>query len=120
MTITLKQTDFTTMNIWIAGNDLCRTAVRYEKQKSCLTIDRTYSGMRKDMLTTRSLILSEEDQKKLKMRILLDRNSVEIFVNDGEYVMSMLLYTPLCADQIWFETDGICKMDIEKYDIVMK
>ena len=97
---------------------LYRTAILYEKQKEYLTVDRTYSGMRKDMLTTRSLILEAEDQEELKIRILLDKNSAEIFVNDGKYVMSMLLYTSLSAEKIWFVTDGKVRMDIEKYDIV--
>lgn len=119
MTVTLKQAECKKMCIWVAGNDLYRTAILYEKQKGYLTVDRTYSGMRKDMLTTRSLILEAEDQEELKIRILLDKNCVEIFVNDGKYVMSMLLYTSLSAEKIWFETDGKVRMDIEKYDIII-
>lgn len=119
MTVILRQAECKKMCIWIAGNDLYRTAILYEKQKGCLTIDRTYSGLRKDMLTTRSLILEPSDHEELKLRVLLDKNNVEIYVNDGKYVMSMLLYTPLSAEKIWFETDGNVRMDIEKYDIAI-
>ena len=51
----------------------------------------------------------------LKLRMILDRFSVEIFVNDGEQVMSATIQTAPEADGISFFADGEVKMDIVKY-----
>ena len=53
----------------------------------------------------------------LKLRIILDRYSMELFVNDGEQAFSVVLYTPLDAESISFSADGMALLDIEKYDI---
>ncbi len=57
-------------------------------------------------------------QGKIKLRLILDRHSLELFVNDGEQAATAMLYTDLNADAINFETDGCVAMDVEKYDLV--
>lgn len=49
------------------------------------------------------------------MRIILDRFSVEVFVNDGEYALSATIYTDSAADGISFYADGEVSMDVVKY-----
>ncbi|MBQ0059195.1 MAG: GH32 C-terminal domain-containing protein, partial [Lachnospiraceae bacterium] len=51
----------------------------------------------------------------LKLRLILDRYSVEIFANDGEQAASFVLYTPLEADGISFHARGSAKLDVEQY-----
>ena len=53
----------------------------------------------------------------LKLRLLLDKHSVEVFINDGEKVMTSVFYAPMEADEIIFDTDGIASIDVIKYDI---
>lgn len=53
----------------------------------------------------------------LKLRIILDRFSAEVFVNDGEQVMSATISTDLAAQGISFFSDGQVLMDITKYDL---
>ena len=53
----------------------------------------------------------------LKLRILLDKNSIEVFANDGEQVMTVWLYTPQSADGISFAADGKVKVTAEQYDL---
>ena len=36
----------------------------------------------------------------------MDKYTVEVFANDGEKVMSSLIYTPLGAEKILFCSDG--------------
>ena len=43
---------------------------------------------------------------EIKLRLILDRFSAEIFVNDGEHVMTATIYTDLEADGISFFADG--------------
>ena len=62
----------------------------------------------------------EEKEGKLKLRILIDKYSVEIFVNDGEKAMTSLVYTELDAQEIAFEAKGqailsLCCCQMEKY-----
>ncbi len=47
----------------------------------------------------------------------MDRFSVEVFVNDGEQVMTAVFYTDQAADGISFFADGTVSMDIVKYDL---
>ena len=54
---------------------------------------------------------------KLKLRIILDRFSAEIFVGDGEQVLSAAIHTRQEADGISFFADGNAKMDIVKYEL---
>ena len=77
---------------------------------------RNYSGLRKDVLCSRSMKVSDRDGH-IDLRILIDRYSVEIFVNGGEQVMTSLIYTPLDASGICFESNGKTILDVEKYDI---
>ena len=42
----------------------------------------------------------------IQMKPLIDRYSVEIFVNDGQQVMTSLIYTPFDAAQISFAGSG--------------
>ena len=56
----------------------------------------------------------------LKLRILLDKYSAEIFVNDGTQVLSTTLYTPSEAGQIIFECDGSAKISVTKHAIAVQ
>ena len=56
---------------------------------------------------------------EIKLRIILDRFSLEVFVNDGEQASSTVIYTRQEADAITFEAGGAALMDVEKYDIVL-
>ena len=111
--------EFDHFRIQLAKNDKYETFVQYSRKKGCLTIDRTHSGIDRDVVCRRKMELApmqeENDKKVLKLRILLDKYSVEIFANDGEKVMSSLFYTPLEADNIVFDSDGTAQINIKKY-----
>ena len=53
----------------------------------------------------------------MSLRLLLDRYSVEVFLNEGEKVMSAVFHTPMEADGIVFDTDGTVCMNVVKYDL---
>lgn len=54
---------------------------------------------------------------EIKLRFIIDRFSAEVFVNDGEQVMTSTLYTPQNADSISFEAEGSAIIDVEKYSL---
>ena len=57
---------------------------------------------------------------ELNLRILVDKYSVEIFVNDGEQAMTSLIYTPVNATKMTFTSDGKAYVDVKKYEIEVK
>ena len=67
------------------------------------------------MIRTFKYVIKRYDE--LKLRIIMDRYSLELFVNDGEQAASFVLYTPISADSISFAADGAAIIDVEKYDI---
>ena len=60
----------------------------------------------------------EDAEKELKLRIILDRYSCEIFIDGGRKVMTAGLYTEQSAKKISFRADGNVVMDITKYSIM--
>lgn len=106
--------------IRFAKNKDYEMLLQYNRQRNCLTVDRTHSGLVRDVVCRRKMDLRpmcSGGEEKLKLRLLLDRYSVEVFANDGEKAMTSLFVTPMEADGIAFETDGEACINIQKYDI---
>lgn len=115
-TVIILSGSFREFIIDVAGNEEYFTRFTFNKEKSIIEIDRTYSGVTRDIVCIRraKMISSWES---IKLRFIMDKNSVELFVNDGEMVLSTVIYTPLQAQDIRFVCDGSAVVDIEKYDI---
>ncbi len=93
------------------------TSVRFRPHESTLKIDRKFSGSRRAILHQRRCLV-EDAREELRLRIILDRFSCEVFIDGGRKVMTSTLYTDQSAKKISFEADGEVLMDITKYDIV--
>ena len=52
-----------------------------------------------------------------KLHFIMDRYSVELFINDGEQTASVVIPTPLKANEIIFTSDEAATVNIEKYEI---
>lgn len=100
----------------MAADEKHYSEIIYDRDEKTLTFDRTHSGFKKDTISTRSMYVSDK-KDVIKLRILVDRFSVEIFVNDGEQVMTSLIYTPVDASGICFASNGKTYLDVTKYDI---
>ena len=57
---------------------------------------------------------------EVTLRILMDRFSVEIFINDGSQTATMVLFTPQNADNISFAAEGKAQISVDKYALVFK
>ena len=93
------------------------TMIRYKPENNTIRVDRSRSGFPHDIVNVRDFPILTHDE--LKMRIILDRYSLELFVNDGEQAASFVLYTPITADSIAFTAEGAAMIDVEKYDLEM-
>ncbi|MGL6201642.1 MAG: glycoside hydrolase family 32 protein [Lachnospiraceae bacterium] len=105
------------LELCLAQNEKYYTSIMYDFEKEVLTFDRTYSGLRRDFNCTRSMAVKNQ-KGEMKLRILLDRYSVEIFTNDGESAMTSVITTPAEAEGITWFVQGDVVADIKKYDIV--
>ena len=99
----------------LVGGDFVR--VGFRPAESVLKVDRKFSGSRRAIIHQRRSQVNHRGGE-LKLRVILDRFSAEVFVNDGEQVMSVVLYTEQGADGISFIADGTVSMDVTKYDLV--
>ena len=107
---------FKSFTLSFAEGDGKRTFFSFNPAEKTITIDKSASGYEKTILASRTTLVGTEDGS-LKLRLLLDRFSAEIFIGDGEKVMSTVFYTPLSADGLSFSSQGKVIMDLEKYDI---
>ena len=119
--VDITEFDFHHFAIHFACNEEYEMLLQYNYPRKCLTIDRTHSGLVRDVVCRRKMVaepfISETQKEVLSLRLLLDRYSVEVFLNGGEKVMSAIFHTPMEADGIGFDTDGTVCMNVVKYDI---
>ena len=102
-----------------AQNDQYQTSLSFRPREGVLKVDRKFSGSRRAIIHQRRCLVNSPDARKgeLRLRIILDRFSVEAFINDGEQVMTATLYTDQAARGISFFADGEVCMDLVKYDL---
>lgn len=105
--------------IMFARNEEFHMSLEYDPVESVLKLDRKFSGIRRGGIHQRRVHIPCRNST-LKLRMILDRYSAEIFVNDGEYVMTMTFYTKDEAEGITFLAHGMAKMDIVKYSLQSK
>ena len=117
LTIRPKEGDrYRRFEVCFAQNKEFYTSLSFFPGESILKIDRRYSGVRKAVVH-QSQCRVDKLGGELKLRILLDRFSVEVFVNGGEQVLSMVLCTNMQADGISFFADGAANIDVVKYNL---
>ncbi|HJA93471.1 MAG TPA: glycoside hydrolase family 32 protein [Candidatus Eisenbergiella merdipullorum] len=107
---------FGKFTVSLAKNGRWHTDLIYDEESGVLTFDRTCSGLRRDVVCSRSMPVPKKDGK-VRLRILLDKYSVEVFANDGECVMTSLITTPQEADGICFSSENGVQADIRMYPI---
>lgn len=119
MTVEIQKGGYDNFRIRLAKNERFYSEISYDVKKGIVSFDRKYSGVKRDFISNRSMRVEDRDGK-IKLRVLMDKYSVEIFVNDGAQAMTSLIYTPLDADKIIFDADGTACIDIVKHDVVVE
>ena len=116
MTVEILSGEYSEFSIDFAQNERFYTRLVYLKNKNILELDRTYSGMARDTSSIRKVPV-RYPKDTLKLRLILDKYSAEIFINDGMQVLSMTFYTPVEADQISFACEGNACVSVTKHAI---
>lgn len=100
-----------------AQNAQYQTSLSFKSDENILKIDRKFSGSRRAIIHQRRSKVNSENGH-LKLRMILDQFSVEVFVNNGEQVLTATMYTEKEADGISFFADKAVRMNIVKYDLI--
>ena len=105
--------------IYFAKGGGAYTSLNIRPYEGIVKIDRKFSGTRRAILHQRRMFVPNIEDGSIKLRIILDRYSCEIFVGNGEQTMTTAIYTEQSARDITFACDGDALMDIIKQDIIM-
>ena len=102
--------------MYFAENDKYHSILSFRPYESLLKIDRKFSGSRRAYIHQRRCQVADR-KGEIRLHVFLDRFSMEVFINDGEQVMTATILTDSDARGISFESDGRLIMDIEKYSL---
>ena len=99
----------------LRSNNHEETILSYNKKDETfiLNIDKSGSGVKGERRTKINLI-----NNRLNLRIFVDKCSIEVFINDGEKVMTSLIYPSKDALKIKAFSNGECNIELlRKWDI---
>ena len=123
MTVTVRPGNENSMYKWfrlyVAKDGEHFTFIRYRPETGTVKVDRTHSGFPHDIVNIREFPVCLKNGE-LKLRVIMDRYSLELFVNDGEQAASFVLYTPPEAAAVSFSSDGSVLVDVEKYELIVE
>lgn len=108
----------------VLKNETQQTVIYYDKQEGKVVFDRSQNG---ENITGSEADKENKDIRKapvslinnaLKLQIFIDRSSVEVFIQDGERVMSSTVYPTATAKTIeFFADENIIIRTLNKWDI---
>ena len=108
--------------ISVVGANGDETVIGYDEDMSALYLDRTRSGAAGAAVPgfpgvhTAGLVLHHD---RLDLRILVDNSIVEVFANDGERVLTDLVYPGHAGDGVRiFAEGGTARLDCLRVDFM--
>ena len=102
--------------ISIAADEKYHTDIVLRPKENIVKIDRKFSGSRRAIVHQRRAHIPWKN-KSLKVRIILDRYSMEAFFEDGAYTMTISIPTDVSCDGIYFNTNKDAILNIVKYEL---
>jgi beta-fructofuranosidase len=127
MTVTVRKCDnelsYFNINLFegeASDGSIHYARVYYDYKLGKAGIDRSCTGTKAALLHERSCGYKIKDGEDLKLRIITDRNSVEVFFGQGELAMSMSIYDETKGQGISFEALGGAEIDILSYELALK
>ncbi len=105
--------------IRFADNGKAYSTIEYDPEANIVKIDRKHSGSRRAIVHQRRCRVAN-NKGEITLRMILDRYSMELFINDGEQVMSMGIFTDIKAEGISFKAAGELEMDVIMYELEKK
>lgn len=113
-----------TLAIAVFVGEDCETLLTYDASKEEFRVDRSRSGLKIDSLSSTHPEASVRrvwcplESGVLRARVLLDRSSLEIFLQDGAYSLSFSLMPPQGASGVDFLVQGSAVfLDLESWTL---
>ena len=120
MTITIHPENvediYDKFTIGLASDSKKHTDVIFRPKENIVKLDRKFSGSRRSIVHQRRTKVPFNNGE-VKVRIILDRFSMELFFEDGAYAMTATLDTDVSANNVYFEANKNVIVDITKYDL---
>ena len=108
-----------TFHLVLAKNEKYETVITVDTRCNTIRMNRAAGGQRGDVLSMREFPIDSLNGS-VKLRLLLDMQSVELFINDGAMTATMKLMTPYDAEEICFSADVPVLMNLTKFDLEEK
>lgn len=102
--------------VWFAQDERFHCSLRYHPESGTLKMSRIHSGSRRAFVHHRKCDVPGAPDE-LRLRMVMDVHSVEVFVNDGIQTLTMTIPTAKEADGITFFAQGDAVVDVEKYEL---
>ncbi|MFC0558850.1 glycoside hydrolase family 32 protein [Halalkalibacter alkalisediminis] len=91
------------------------TVLRFDRQGGTVSLDRNQSGNGPSGVRTTEVDMTKG---KVHLHVFIDKSSVEVFINEGEKVMTARIYPSEQAKEILFFTDISMKIEsLSKWDL---
>ena len=110
---------FQKFSMHFAKNEKYHSSISFRPQESIVKIDRKCSGSRRAIIHQRRCLVPDRNGE-ISMHVFLDRFSVEVFLNDGEQVITAAILTDPAAQEISFHAFGEAEIDVVKYDLCLE
>lgn len=99
----------------LAKDERYGTRFTVDPKKGIVELDRTFSGLKEDVVTIRRAKIPAEGIQTI--RVVMDLYSIELFINEGEMTMSCVIPTVETADQIVFGSEEPIEVDLDFHTI---
>jgi beta-fructofuranosidase len=123
MTVRLRSTgddlSYRKFEIRFADNGKAYSTISYDPIENIIKIDRKHSGSRRAIVHQRRCKVAGKGGE-ITLRLVLDRFSCELFINDGEQAMSMGIFTDIKAEGISFKATGEAMLDVLMFELEKK
>jgi beta-fructofuranosidase len=103
-----------TFEIRLAANETVFTSFIFNSNESTITFDRSKSSIKQSSYNIREIKLPE-NETTLKMRFLMDKYSIELFINDGKLASTNIIKTPIDIDGIYMRSVGNIEIDVKQH-----
>lgn len=98
----------------LAMDEKHETRICFDSKRGVISLDRSKSGIRISSLDKREFSV-DKNSGKLDLRVIFDKQALEIFVNGGRQAASMKIDTDLAAKDITFESSEPVLMNLTQH-----
>lgn len=105
-------------SLTIASDGHKGVVFRYDPVSNTLSFDRSDPMAPEGIEYTRTFSV-DNHEGTIKLRILIDCNNIECFVNDGEQTASFTIFNNPNKERVSVEVEGTALVSVEKYEIVI-